>query len=462
MKFGHRLRSTITAVDDHGRGLMETEVVPGVPTITAVPKSMIGDTIVARFLKRDHHVNTAQLDEVITPSPDRITAPCPHANICGGCLWQHMEYNAQTKLKLELVNRALEKAGHEERIETITKAEEQFRHRNRMDYVVGWKGEIGLKEYGSWNRYVDLSTCLLLREGVDAILTEVRAWMKEQDLQPWDAKFYTGDIRYVVIRDGQRTAQRHITIVVKSFERINEHARKNIHDRLDGSATSILIGEQSLQTDISQAQQFVTLKGAEYLEEIVNDIRYRIYPNSFFQTNTRMAEVLQNAVIDKILDSRLRGNDGGRGRGNDAVNVLDLYCGLGFFSIAIAKQLPFASVHGVELDEAAIVLANQNAALNDVANRCTFLAEKSESLSWTNSPADIVIVDPPRAGLHPKVVEALITMKPKKIIYVSCNVNRLAEELKRFKTHYCITSLEAFDLFPHTPHAEVVCVMEIS
>ena len=432
-------------MDDHGCGVMASEVVAGVPTNVTIPKAMVGDTVTSRFIKRDHRTNVAQLEEIHEPSPDRIPAPCPHADLCGGCLWQNMEYGAQVKLKAQLINRAFEKAGHEERISKLTPSESQFQHRNRMDFAVGWKGEIGLKEYGAWNRYIDLTTCLVIRDGAGDILRHVREWMHEHDLQPWDAKFYTGDIRYVVIRDGQRTNQRHITIVVKSFERITEVAEKSLVKHLDACATSILVGEQALTTDISLAQNFHTLKGEEYLEEMINDIRYRIYPNSFFQTNPRMAEVLQSHVLRHIASD----------------HVLDLYCGLGFFSLAIASQRPNAIVHGVELDEFAIKLASQNAELNNVAHQCTFTAEKSESLTWTQIDADTIIVDPPRAGLHPKVIQALIAKKPKRLIYVSCSVQRLVEELKHFKTAYNIVSLEAFDLFPHTPHAEVVCVMDV-
>lgn len=435
MKFGHRVSGTISDYDDHGRGIFESEHIK-----FSVPFTAKGDEVVATFLHRDRGTKVAKLESVTAPGPDRVTTPCPHAGICGGCLWQHMAYDAQIKLKLERVNRAFEHAGHEERVASVEPAVEQFHHRNRMDYVVGWNSQLGLKEYGSWNRYVDLTTCLLLDEGVGGILQSVRDWMKECDLQPWDAKFYTGDVRYVVIREGKQTKQRLIIVVVKDVSRVTDDHRKKLADALSSNATSLLLGEQSLVTDISLAQTFVTLVGEPWIEEIVNDVRYRIHPNSFFQTNSKMAGVLQKTVADFV---------------GSPISLLDLYCGLGFFGIYLAKN-GTTRVHGVELDAEAIELAKHNAKTNGVADSCDFTAAKAENMSWKEIPADVVILDPPRSGLHPRVLEAIIEKRPGTIVYVSCNYKRLVEELKEFKKHYTIERLAAIDLFPHTPHVEVV------
>jgi len=460
MKFGHRVSGKIERLDDHGRGVFKSENV----TFT-VPFTTVGDDIVATFLHRDRGTKVARLESITTPGPDRVAAPCPHAGTCGGCLWQHISYDAQVKLKFDMVNKALENAGHDERISTIEPAVDQFHHRNRMDYVVGWNGQIGLKEYGSWNRYVDLKTCLLLNDGVGDILQCVRDWMRESDLQPWDAKFYTGDVRYVVIREGKKTNQRLICIVVKDATRVTEEHKKKLVEGLCRATpdsrlpTSVLLGEQSLITDISLAQKFETLYGNPWLEEVVNGITYRIHPNSFFQTNPTMAGVLQKVVAEFVGAQFIAPNQ----------SILDLYCGLGFFSISLAqlsiqqatpdsrRATPISPrIHGVEIDAEAIELAKHNAATNNVADRCDFTAAKAEDMSWKDIPADVVILDPPRSGLHPRVLKTVIEKRPKTIVYVSCNYKHLVEELKEFKKEYTIEKLIAIDLFPHTPHVEVV------
>ena len=169
MRFGHRFTGTIEGYDEKGRGTFQLrgdKATVGSGTI-AIPFSAKGDEVVATFIKRDHGTKIARLESLAAASPDRVAAPCPHAGVCGGCLWQHLAYDAQLKLKREMINKALENAGHDERIESVVSALEQFHHRNRMDYVVGWNGEVGLKEFGQWNRYVDLKTCLLLNDGAN-------------------------------------------------------------------------------------------------------------------------------------------------------------------------------------------------------------------------------------------------------------------------------------------------------
>ena len=404
----------------------------------------VGDEVTATFIKRDHGTKISRLETLDAPGPDRVKAPCPHAGTCGGCLWQHLSYDAQAKIKLGMINKSFEELGHAERITSVIPAKEHLKQRNRMDYCVGWNGEIGLKEYGSWNRYVDLKTCLIMNDGIGEILQEVREWMKAHDLSPWDAKFYRGEIRYVVVRDGKRTDQRMITVVIHSFESIKEDARADLSARLKNSCTSLLLGEQSLTTDLSLAQKFEPLFGNEYIEEVVNDVRYQIHPNSFFQTNTVMAEELQTIVGRLLFD------------GTKSSHLLDLYCGLGFFGVAFARQHPELKVSGFEIDAHAIELAKYNSNINGVGERCDFFAGPAEDLSWKDIKADTVILDPPRAGLHPKVLKTVLEMAPPTIVYVSCNYHRLVHELTQFKEKYTVEKLEAIDMFPHTPHVEVV------
>jgi tRNA (uracil-5-)-methyltransferase len=466
MKFGHRIHGTVEGYDEKGRGIFELSgsppVIPAKAGIqpggsqtesersrtyqmgkgtVAIPFSTIGDELEATFLKRDRGVKIAKIETITKPGPDRVKPPCPHAGVCGGCLWQHMAYDAQLRLKRDMINRALKKAGHEERVEDVMPSEDKLFYRNRMDYVVGWLGQIGLKEYGSWNRYLDLTTCLLLNEDVGAILEDARKLIKEFDLEPWDAVHHTGLMRYVVIREGKNTGERMILFVVADLKRVDEKAHAAILDRFGSRCTSLLLGEQPAITDLSYVKTTVALKGEPYLHEEANGIRYRIAPNSFFQTNTKMAAKLQDLVLKEI---------------GNAKTLLDLYCGLGFFGIAAAKKNSTLNVRGFEIDAEAIELATKNAEANDVASRCSFASGPAEDLSWKDTAADTIILDPPRAGLHPRVVKTVLEKAPETIVYVSCNYHHLVEELKELKTKYRVESIHALDLFPHTPHVEVI------
>lgn len=444
MKYGDLMKCKVIDVDHKGRGLCKSETA-GKDVV--IPFTTPGDEVTASFIKRDKGLKVGKLVSIDSPAPDRIKAPCPYAGTCGGCLWQHLAYDAQLRLKADMINRALERAGHAERVSEIIPCPSitDFRafFRNRMDYVIGWKGELGLKEYGSWNHYLDLKTCFLLDEQTPEILERVRTLMRELNLKPWDSKTYEGDLRYVVIRLGKNTNERMITLLVKDLTRVTPHATE-ITRRLSDMCTTLYLAENPEITDLSYGKTFVLLHGNEYLTEEVNGLRYTIHPNSFFQTNTQMAAELHKTVLEACSVSH-------------DTRVLDLYCGLGFFGIACAKA--GATIYGHELDALAIELANLNADNNGVGDRCRFAAGAVEDLDWVKENPDVVIIDPPRAGLHPRALKTLIENRPPKIVYVSCNYHRLTEELKQLKEHYSIESLQALDLFPHTPHVEVVTTL---
>lgn len=444
MKFGDQLRGQIEDVDDKGRGFFSyalPEARDGARTVV-VPFTVPGDEVTVTFVKRDQGKWLARLDKIECPSKDRVDAACPHAGVCGGCLWQHLAYDAQLEIKRRQINAAFAQAGFETRVDSVVPCPQPLFYRNRMDYVIGWKGEVGLKEYGSWNRYLNLSTCLLLDEDTPRILETVRELMRELELAPWDARRHEGLMRYVVIRLGRNTKERLIHLVVKDLTKIDEHAREIICARLAPFSTSLFLGENPEVTDLSLSKTLVLLHGNEFLTEEVNGLRYRIHPNAFFQTNTEMAGVLQNTVQDFVAG---------------ATNVLDLYCGLGFLGIACAKR--GAMVYGHELDAQAIELAKENARLNNVNDRTAFGAGPVEDLNWGGLNPDAVIVDPPRAGLHPRALAMLVEKNPPLLVYVSCNYRKLVEELKTLTTVYDIERIAALDLFPQTPHVEVLVKM---
>ncbi|HPN15395.1 MAG TPA: 23S rRNA (uracil(1939)-C(5))-methyltransferase RlmD [bacterium] len=463
MKYGHKINLQILNYDQKGRGFGEIEIVPGEIRPVTVPFSAKGDLLETTFIKREYGTKICKLDKVIEASPDRIQAPCPHAGVCGGCLWQHLNYQAQLQEKMRGITELFTRLELQDKIQKIIPAEQALGYRNRMDFAIGWNGELGLKEYGSWNRYVDINECLLLPSGVADVLQTVREWMKKHDLQPWDAKFHSGDIRYVVIRDGHGTGQRMVAIIVFDQSRIQEIAKDDLKHSLRsaGGITHLLIGQQNLPADLSFAQTYETVFGQDFLSEKINGLTYLIHPNSFFQTNSSMAAQLQTIVLKAIKAAQPASSS--KSKSKEGSRLLDLYCGLGFFGLAAAKAYPELEVHGFELDEQAIKLASQNAEINQVGDRCHFFSGKAENLSWQNLEPDTIILDPPRSGLHPRVLNALLEDTSKQqassIVYVSCNYHRLEQELPQFLKHYSVESIQPLDLFPQTPHVEVVVTM---
>jgi tRNA (uracil-5-)-methyltransferase len=476
MKFGDLLHGTITRFNEKGCGVFDAVKGDGGNRPIIVPFTTIGDEVECSFIKRQEGCLVANLVRIITPGPSRIQSPSPltprPSQLNPGMLWADITYDDQIKFKEAMINEALEKAGHDERVEKIipcppyegimpdTARPIPLFYRNRMDYAIGWKGEIGLKEYGSWNRYIDLKDCVLLSPDAPKILDIFRDFMKAHpELKPWDAKKQTGDLRYVVIREGKKTGERLIALIVKDLTHFNEATRKELVDRLDTYANNIVLAENPAVTDLSFGRTIEPLKGKETFDEIVNDTRYTIQLNSFFQTNPVMAGRLQDTVAEMISEdigrrTLDRGSDPHKSQTTN--HILDLYCGLGFFAINLAKRFPDIKASGYEIYEHMIELAKTNAEQNNVADRCEFTSGKAEDLSWKEIDADAIIVDPPRAGLHPRVIETLLEKEPQTLIYISCNYHRFVHELTKLKTKYDVKQIIALDLFPHTPHVEVV------
>ncbi|MBI4457515.1 23S rRNA (uracil(1939)-C(5))-methyltransferase RlmD [Candidatus Uhrbacteria bacterium] len=431
MKFGDSTTLKISSVDKKGRGCGEVGGRQACAHFT-IPEEVVE----ARLLSRRQGKLMFQVERVVEPSPARVTPRCPYAGRCGGCAWQQFDYGRQIELKRGLVNAALAAGGIRHRIEAVMPAPELFYYRNRMDYCVGPRGELGLKEPGRWNAYLDLDDCYLLSPDAVKLMNAFRGLMKKIPLEPWNSAAYNGYARYLVIREGKRTGKRMATIVTSDAPL---PARQEIIDALAPFATTIYHGINPTITDLSLAPRLELIHGDEFLEEKIAGKSFLIHPNSFFQTNTVMAEKLYETVAEFLSKDRPK-------------TLLDLYCGVGFFGIALAGRAQ--KVVGIELDAEAIVMAGKNAERNGVAN-IAFEAAKAESLVWERERPDAVIVDPPRAGLHPKVIGSLLAHKPERIVYVSCNYESFVRDFADLGKAYDLEEVRAMDMFPHSPHVEL-------
>jgi 23S rRNA (uracil-5-)-methyltransferase RumA len=434
MKYGEQKTFTITHVDRRGRGCGLVNDRP-VCADFVIPEEIVN----GKFISHKKGVKKFEVEQWLKTSPHRVIPKCGHAGKCGGCAWQHIDYDYQLELKRDLLNTALLDGGIKHQVNTIIPCPEQFNYRNRMDYCVGDRGEVGLKKTGRWNQYVDLFECHLLSPLAEKILDAFRSWLQDNQIQPWNVFKQTGYVRYCVIREGKNTNQRLINIVTATGDLPTQN---DLLSRLAPLATTIYHGINPLITDLSLSSQLKLLHGEPELKEKVGAYFYLIPPNSFFQTNTLMAEKLL-ALLNEHVHSV------------SAKRLLDLYCGVGFFAIGLAKAA--SEVLGVELDAAAINSARHNATLNNCRN-VNFESAAAESLIWRDFAPDIVIVDPPRSGLHPRVINTLLEQRPTNLIYVSCKYESFIRDWQQLSTIYKLTDLQALDLFPHSPHIEIVAL----
>jgi 23S rRNA (uracil1939-C5)-methyltransferase len=406
-----------------------------------------GDRVRARIGKSKRSWAEAELLDVVEPGPDRIEPEAPHP----GAPWQVLRYERQLEEKEMQVRDALERIGGFDAppVEPIVPAVQQLRYRNKLEYSFGEDepGELvlGFHRPGRFDVIDDVNLDVLASERVEGVREAVKAWCREEGLTAWDRESQTGVLRNLVVREGRRTGQVQARVVTSpgSEFRVSELAAAT-------PADSFLWTRAEGVAETTRGGDTQSVKGAAVLEEELSGLRFRISPDAFFQTNTEMAEVLYGAAAEFAgLTGRER--------------VLDLFCGIG--TIALVLALDSAEVWGVELIEDAVADAIENAKLNGVDNTRFFAGDvrlvMRELLEQSGSP-DVVVVDPPRAGLSQKVVRRIIEADAQRIVYASCNPTTLAPNARQLADDggYLLKTIRPVDMFPQTPHIECVALLE--
>ncbi len=364
------------------------------------------------------------------------TSPrCPYFGVCGGCTSQHVPYELQLENKRKLVaNRA--KAA-DAGIEVKVFSGSPFGYRNRMDFIFHDSG-LGFREKGKWWKIVDVVNCPISEDRVNKLLFEVREYFKGADA--FELKKHTGTYRYAVIRTADDSC---ISFVLNpSSPKLSEAVEKIKKYAESSKADNILITYVSPDTDQSTSADYFVVKGNDFLTENYLGKSFSYSAQGFFQNNHSMAEKM-HAYVHNLLRTH---------QTPDAC-LLDLYGGVGSFGIVNASI--FSRVVSVESFEGCTISANKNIAANALTNMKALCLDAAQLKKLELPEKLIVITDPPRSGMHEKTIEQLKRLKPRAIIYVSCNPDQLGKDLTKFK-QYTVKSVALFDLFPQTPHMEAV------
>ncbi|MEO0651216.1 MAG: 23S rRNA (uracil(1939)-C(5))-methyltransferase RlmD [Planctomycetota bacterium] len=435
----------------------------GVPRWGAVPGALVEGQIKRR--RRDQL--EARMLQVVEPSPDAVEPRCPHFGSCGGCAFQDLAYPAQ----LEVLRRSLADTLAPLEFDStpqLAPAPSPFAYRNKMDFtfsnrrwVEGREGPgdgrptdfaLGLHVAGRFEKVLDVEHCAIHFDGADALLSDVRAAALASGLPAWDVREHTGFWRHAVLRRGEHTGETmvHLVTTPVGADDVRERALQQLTATLlerHPQLTCVQHSETERLSTVAVGERQRTLHGTGRIHDELLGVRFAISAESFFQTNTRAAEGMLTWIGERLSDER-----GG---------VLhDLYCGAGAIGLTLAAR--FERVVGVELVESAVTDARANAALNGFEHVDFHLGDVPAVLRGaTPLPApEVVVVDPPRAGLHPDLVETLCSSPPRRLIYVSCNPKSAARDLAPMVAGpYAIEASRAFDLFPHTPHVE--CVFDL-
>jgi 23S rRNA (uracil1939-C5)-methyltransferase len=420
--------------------------------VVFVRRGLPGDRVRARVTKVQRRHAEALAVEVLEPSPKRVEAPCDHYPACGGCRFQDLAYDEQIVSKESQVRDALVRIGgiSEPLLEPILPAESVFRYRNKLEYsfTPAPSGPaLGFHRAGRWDEVLDISECWLTTDLGNRIREAVRAWARESGLPAYDQAEGTGFLRHLVYREGRNTGQVLLQLVTApgDFDREGFVAAvrkfpavRSVHHAVNDRPAEVT----NLPTTL--------LWGDEAIEEELTGLRFRLRPTAFLQTNTEMAERLYGLAVEA---AGLTGEE----------TVWDLYCGIGTIGLTMAEKA--LTVWGVDVSEESIACALENADLNGIANAAFFagdVGQAVEELMDRSGDPDVVVVDPPRAGLSNKAVRRLGGIGAPRIVYVSCNPTTLAGNVKQLRDDwgYELKRARPVDMFPHTPHVECVSLLE--
>jgi 23S rRNA (uracil1939-C5)-methyltransferase len=413
-----------------------------------------GDDVRARVTKVKRGFAEGVVTEVVRPSSDRVAAPCPHFGVCGGCRFQDLAYEVQVTEKERQVRDALVRIGRfpDPPLEPIVPAASQYGYRNKLEYSFTSTPEgvdLGFHRAGRWDEVIGIDVCLLTTDVGNAIRVAVRDWAREEGLEPYDQEAGTGYLRHLVVREGRNTGQALVVLVTAPGERFEAGYLVDVLRRLPEvrSIHWAINDTPAEQTNLPTK----LLWGEEAIEEEILGLRFRVRPSAFLQTNTEMAERLYELAREYAA---LTGTE----------NVYDLYCGTGTIGLALANRA--ASVWGLEISEEAVACAIENAELNGIGNASFFAGNVGQTIEELREEAgepDVVVVDPPRAGLAGKALRRTGALGASRIVYVSCNPTTLASDLQvlRDEYGYQLQRCRPLDMFPHTPHVESVSTLSL-
>ena len=418
--------------------------------IIYVKNAFPGQTVTGRVKKkRDDHADL-KLISVDERADYEIDAPCPHFGVCGGCSSQSIPYEKQ----LDFLSEEVKTLFKEEEVDTgeylgIQGSPSQYEYRNKMEFTFGDEAKgaplsLGMHIRGKSFGILTVDNCQIVDEDYRKIIKLTVEYFREQDLPYYRVMKAEGYLRHLVIRKAQNTGEILVNLVTttqKDFD-LTEYVKLLRSQTYKGNLVSILHTENDSLSDAVIPEKVNVLYGKDYIRETVLGLQFNISPFSFFQTNTKGAESLYSIVREFMGDSENK-------------VVFDLYCGTGTIGQIVAGAAK--KVVGIELIEEAVEAAKENAKLNGLDN-CEFLAgDVAEIIKKVKDKPDIIILDPPRTGVHPKALDYVIRFKAKEIIYVSCNPKTLVNDLKVLTERgYKVVQTKVKDMFPNTPHAETV------
>lgn len=414
----------------------------------ALPEEDVKVTVI----KVGKNFGIGKLMEVTKASPNRIDAKCPIAKQCGGCSLQHLDYQGQLKFKQNKVDQLIKRIGKVEDVEVqpTIGMEEPWHYRNKVQFPVrAVNGQIKIGYYAKRShRVVETEICYIQDRRNEEIRQILLDWMIRHDIPAYNEEAHKGVVRHLITRYAHTSGKMHVTLVINA-RRL--HSVESFVEALlaCGYVSGIDLNINKEKTNVILGEKMLHLSGQTYIEDTIGGLKFRISPQSFYQVNSLQTEKLYAKAVDY---AKLTGEE----------TVLDLYCGIGSISLFLAQKAK--RVIGVEIVTEAIQNAEANAQLNDIKNIDFYLGKAEEVIPKLYSDqglkADVVVVDPPRKGCDEKLLETIVKISPKRLVYVSCDPATLARDINYLvEQGFKLEQVQPVDLFPQTTHVETVCAL---
>ncbi len=418
-----------------------------------VPGALPGEQVLLQIRQIKKNYGVGSLVKVIEKSEQRVAPQCPVYKQCGGCQLQHLSYAGQLAVKKQQVTDALERIGHFRgiKVEPTLGAVHPWHYRNKMQVPVagGKKGVLDIGCYAqATHRVINVEECYIQKEANNKIAALVRQWMTKFHITALQEDERTGLIRHIMGRVGVATGEVMVVLITNELQvpRLKELVSL-LKQELPGF-TTLVQNVNTRHTNVIMGPKSKTIYGPGFIKDKLGQFAFNISPQSFFQVNTEQAERLYNTALSY---AGLTGKE----------NVIDVYCGTGTITLFLAQKAKFAL--GIEIVPEAIKDAIRNARNNKVGNAqfiCGDAAQELPRLVQDGVKPDVIVLDPPRAGCEEKVLTAIAAVKPKKVVYVSCNPASLARDAAILcQRGYEIKKVQPVDMFPHTHHVETVVLM---
>ena len=418
-----------------------------------VPNTVTGDRVLVKLVRVKSQYAHAKLEKILQPSPHRLRPRCIVADKCGGCQWQHIDYQYQLQAKQTQIKQALERLGNfsDPPLADMLASPFALGYRNKATYPLRRSTASGQVQAGYYRSHshalINLNQCPVQDRELNPFLAEIKQDIQNRGWSIYQETLHRGKLRHLSLRIGRRTQEVLLTLITNNWQLPGIEEQAQIWLKRYPQLVGVCLNYNPERTNVIFGKETRTIAGRGYLSEKFADLDFQLRPETFFQVNTEAAEAVLETIREKLA---LQGRE----------ILVDAYCGIGTFTLPLSRQVHQAI--GIEIQEVSVTQAKLNAELNGIDNVNFYIGNVETILPQFNLKIDVLILDPPRKGCSKSVISTVLKLQPKRIVYLSCQPATLARDLALLCADgmYQLQLVQAADFFPQTSHVEAVAFLD--